>query len=750
MKMKKIILILVLSLISASVFSQQTSNWKNFTDMKSVNSIYVENSSTWAATNGGVFKFDLVDSTYLLLRRTEGLSSTLITSVATDKNNRVWFGSTSGIIDVYDPTNEEVQTILDIFNSDKSNKTINDIFITGDTAIISTDFGISLIDISSFFFYDTYFRFGNLASNIKVNSSNKINNQIYASTDFGLAVQKPGAINLSAPESWDVFTNSNGLPSNKTKKVLIYRDTLIVSTDKGLAAKINDSWNVFLSQFIDSDITDIITFDDSLTILSDDKVNIYASGKTDLIFSSSDDHTALGHSEEQGLVIASSRGIKRLNTQNIAEIYYPNGPERNQFPDMTIDPGGILWCASGKDGAGVGFYRFDGDSWSTINKTIYPQFNTNDFYRIYSAPDNLLYVGSWGHGFVRMIDSTVDVFDFYNTEMKGISTDQDFIVITGFDYDSQNNLWVLNYASNDKKSLNLLTQDSVWYYFTVPSENNLYTEQHFDLKIDNYDTKWYYSLDPSRTGLFYFNENKTFDNLSDDKSGYLIESNGLNSTTVLSIIVDKRGDIWAGTNLGINIITNNGTILSQSTPSFNISSVFSLRQQTINAIAVDALNQKWVGTNDGLFLVNSDGSFLIASYDTKNSPLLSDIVRSIAIDEANGTVYVGSDAGLTSFETPSIKPQESFSELFFFPNPFVLGSESNLLTIDGLIKDTEIKILTVDGKLINNFLSPGGRVAYWDGKDQNGKIVNSGVYLIVAYDQEGNSVQTGKVAVLRK
>ena len=38
---------------------------------------------------------------------------------------------------------------------------------------------------------------------------------------------------------------------------------------------------------------------------------------------------------------------------------------------------------------------------------------------------------------------------------------------------------------------------------------------------------------------------------------------------------------------------------------------------------------------------------------------------------------------------------------------------------------------------------------YWDGKDLEGKAVNSGIYIIVAYDKEGNSVATSKVAVLR-
>jgi hypothetical protein len=129
--------------------------------------------------------------------------------------------------------------------------------------------------------------------------------------------------------------------------------------------------------------------------------------------------------------------------------------------------------------------------------------------------------------------------------------------------------------------------------------------------------------------------------------------------------------------------------------------------------------------------------------------LLADVIRSIAIDENEGTVYVGTDAGLTSFDTPSIKPLDSFSELFVYPNPFLVENENGLLTIDGLIKDTQIKILNISGKLISEFSSPGGRVAYWDGKDIEGKLVNSGIYIIVAYDTEGSNVATSKVAVLR-
>ena len=245
----------------------------------------------------------------------------------------------------------------------------------------------------------------------------------------------------------------------------------------------------------------------------------------------------------------------------------------------------------------------------------------------------------------------------------------------------------------------------------------------------------------------FFNENKTYDNPNDDYSGYITTASGLNSNSVSSIVADQRGDIWVGTNLGVNIITNTETLLSPD-PQVRITSVFSLRQQTINCMAVDPLNQKWVGTNQGLLLVNSDGTSLLAAYNTKNSPLLSDQIRSIAIDKNNGVVYVGTDAGLTSFKTSAINPVDSFGELFMYPSPFVLKNGENRMTIDGLIKNTDIKILSISGKLISKFSSPGGRVAYWDGRDSDGSLVSSGVYIVVAYDKGGNNVASGKIAVL--
>ena len=80
----------------------------------------------------------------------------------------------------------------------------------------------------------------------------------------------------------------------------------------------------------------------------------------------------------------------------------------------------------------------------------------------------------------------------------------------------------------------------------------------------------------------------------------------------------------------------------------------------------------------------------------------------------------------------------------------ILRDGQILVTIDGLIRNSEIKIVTVSGKLVREFSSPGGRTAFWDGRDDDGNLVNSGIYIVIAFDQEGNSVETGKIAVLRE
>ncbi len=716
--------------------------------MKEVRNVHAFSNGVWAATGGGAFLYSGSSSSFTTLNKAEGLQGILLTTVTADKLGKVWFGSSNGTIDIFNPNDNSFRVILDIFNSNHINKSINDLILSGDTMIVSSDFGVSLIDTDNLLFFDTFFKFGDFPTNTKVNSTVKIN-LIYICTDEGVAIQKQNAVNLSAPESWNVYNEDDGLPSNKTLKAGKFLSDIIVSTDNGFAKLSDTTWVPFLPQFNGKIISDFVITGDSLLILAENNVYLYNINQLSELYTSTNETNSLSYNNTFGITIAGSKGVVHLDVSLTESLLVPNGPAANQFPSTSVSEDGIFWSASGKDNLGVGFYKFDKTTWTNFNRSNTPVLPTNDFYYTYTAPDNTVFLGTWGRGFVTVKDDVIKVFNRQNTGMQGIPNAPDFIVITGVGTDSKNNKWILNYWSSNRKSLSMITPDSSWYHFTNNAEPNISLEGYRNLAIDPYDTKFYHLNNSSNKGLYYFNENKTYDDPLDDRSGFISTADGINGD-ISEVVVDRRGDVWIGTNSGVNVLSNTIAIPSSNDPLLRLSSVFSLREQSINAIAVDPLNQKWVGTNEGLLLVNSDGSRLLAALYASNSALLSDKIQSISIDENAGIVYVGTEEGLTSFETPFIKPQESFDKLFVYPNPFIVKDNNKLLTIDGLIRDTDIKILTVTGNLVTEFSSPGGRTAYWDGTDDDGKLVSSGVYLVVAFDREGNNIITGKVAVIRE
>jgi streptogramin lyase len=740
--MKNIISLSIAIFLSLPAFPQQQSNWQNYADMKSVKDIATTSTGIWSAAQGGAYFFNTSDSSFKIYSKSDGLNASDLTATGIDNYDKVWFGSANGMIDVYDPQTNSFRSILDIFNTDKTSKKINDFTISGDTVYVATDFGISLIDSKNYLFYDTYFKFGNFTSNIKVNNV-LFADLIYASTESGVVIQKAEATNLSAPESWNVFDQTSGLPTGGSTIITFYNSILIAGTNSGLYSFNGTTWQQYLN-LTGIKIIDLLAIDNILYILSPSTVYSYDGSNLLELWTTSSQPAKLGNHSTEGIIVATKLGIY-LNDYFV----YPNGPAANQFPNMTVDKEGNLWSASGKDVTGVGVYKYNKSKWEIYDLLHYPDLFTNAYYSIFSASDNSIYAGSWGQGFSKITNNGITRFHSGNTGMIGIPNSLNFVVITGFTEDSKGNIWALNLNAADSKSLYLFTTDSM-YSFRNPLEQHSGFSEVENLVIDQYSTKWYTMGNEGSIGLFYFNEKGTYNDPTDDAYGYITTNKGLTSNAIYSLAVDRRGDLWVGTSLGVNIITNLNTVLTSSNPQIKITSAFSVRQQTINALAVDPLNQKWLGTNQGLFLLNTDGTQLLATLDTKNSPLLSDQIESLAIDEETGRVYVGSASGLTSFDTPSILPVETFNGLNIYPNPLVLTDGSKLVTIDGLIRNTDIKIVTVSGKLVREFSSPGGRTAFWDGRDEDGNLVSSGVYVIIAFDQDGNSVETGKIAVLRE
>jgi len=62
-----------------------------------------------------------------------------------------------------------------------------------------------------------------------------------------------------------------------------------------------------------------------------------------------------------------------------------------------------------------------------------------------------------------------------------------------------------------------------------------------------------------------------------------------------------------------------------------------------------------------------------------------------------------------------------------------------------------IKIMTLNGEVVAEYTARQGKIDdQWNGTDKKGKLVPTGIYIVVAYNKDGTKVGTGKLAIIRK
>nr|MDA3861593.1 hypothetical protein [Melioribacteraceae bacterium] len=653
-----------------------------------------------------------------------------------DSKGRVWLGMENGMLDIYNPNDESTISINDIFESPNTSKKITDILIVDSVAYVTTEFGLSLINTNKLGFISSTSKFGNFPSLVVVNSV-MVEDKIYVSTASGVAIQKDGATNLVAPESWSSFQTENDIAANTIYATAIYNNELIAATDQGLFNFNGTTWSNYAYS---NPVLDMKVKGNKLIVLLSNSLRSY-DGITDTeIFASNEKSFVSMEVEENGtFLIASNMGTIRIEADNY-EVLLPNGPINNSFESLAVDKNGALWVGTGKDPFGSGLMTLENGLWTNYNTTTMPELPNNNYHNV-SADDYQVYLSNWGSGLTIEEDGDFSYFNASNSELVAIPGSQNYVVIMNAQRDSNGDLWFFSFASADGKPLIQLTTDSTWYHYKFPTRFPALTEEYhmIDGLIDEYNTKWFNVLE---RGLYYLNENNSPSDESDDSWGQLSESSGLNSNNVNAIALDNRGELWIGTTNGMNILSNT------SSPNSLITSVFSLRQQSITSIAVDPLNNKWVGTYQGVFVMSPDGSYLLAQYDSKNSPLPSDNIKSLVIDKKSGLVYIGTSFGLSTLTTSAVEPNQEFDKIKTYPSPFRIGTHE-FVTFDGLVQNSTIKIMSISGKLVKTLETPGGRISFWDGKDESGKFVASGIYLLVAFDEEADKITTSKFAVIR-
>ena len=342
---------------------------------------------------------------------------------------------------------------------------------------------------------------------------------------------------------------------------------------------------------------------------------------------------------------------------------------------------------------------------------------------------------------------------------NGIKLNNDYNLINGLKYDDEGNLWVLNSQAKDVNLL-LLTKDGEW-------------KKHYQKQlVDNEGVGLRTMESPifdSRGYLWFVNSNWRVPSLFcyDPSTDAMIHS----FTTITNqdgtiysdcppqcVREDLAGNIWVATSKGPFMLEksqigySNVTFTQVKVPRNDGTDYADYLLSGVNTrcLAIDGGGRKWFGTNgSGVYLISADNLTQIKHFTTDNSPLLSNTVQSIAIDNGTGRVFFGTENGLCSYlsDATSTVSEMSKDNVYAYPNP-VTHDYTGLITVVGLTLDADVKVLSSSGKLIAQGRSNGGTFT-WDGCDRNGDRVASGIYMVVTATADGKKGTVCKIAIIK-
>ena len=754
-------------LSSVNLYAQlSTKGWETYTSMKEVVRVSVPGSKAWAASTGGLFSFDISSPLTTIKKYTtfDGLLDNELSSITIDNSGKVWSGAADGSVNVFDPNSGIWKSITDVQSSTETSKEIHDLFQYGNSMFISTQFSLIQFSIPLFHFIDQpYSILGSFPAKTSVLRTIVVNDTVWAGTVNGIAYANINS-QLPEPTSWHNFTSSNSpLVSNQINTIVYFNNKVFFGTDRGMVYYQNHIISAFVPLYngnpIINPIKDLAVHNNSLYIATyGDTNNIYKVdignlNNAQLIYSGlAVNSISVGTTGDIFLGTA-FKGVFILSN-NVGSSVIPNGPFSNLSTGTGVDAFKNLWAVSGALGNWVdvtGIYRYDGTNWKNFTYDHYPQLGNGCCGWTTVCPSRfnpgVVWVGGFGNGLLKIQGDSLVRYLETNSVLKTYGG-AGFVLAISPAEDNNGDLWVMN-----NYTVTPFVNFSKQQVYAIPLGNSAAYFADF-MAIDNYNTKWAVldNTEPSTPhGVLYFNESANTCGLI----GY--SQLGSNVTGVNNVIVEKNGEVWIATNNGIvivqdpyQVIANPNSIPNMFKMSIIADGLSTPLLENVVSIAIDALNNKWIGTlTNGVLYVSPDGTTLLNRFTTLNSPIADNKIVDIATDPVTGNVYFGTNKGISKYSTIAVQPLEDCSEIKVGPSPFIIPN-SSLLRIDGLVAESSVKILTISGKLVFEFQSEGGRIANWDGRDFNGNLVSSGIYIIAGYNKDATKVCTGKVAIVRR
>lgn len=723
------------------------------------------NGIVYSLSKGGMFAYDPESQETRTFSTIDGLSGINPTTIYhAEANGSIFIGYESGMIDYFsEPGNinylSQIQT-----NTFYTQKRINEFFAKDNRLYVATDFGLVIYNLDDRLPITdvTQFGLGN-PTRLKLTSVTVFKNRIFVLVqNVGIFSADENSTNLKDPSVWTQEDESTGFPATEpvyqlksTPTILLARsDTSTYFSDgvsgwaqhPKLTGKLDRlyAWGEIVGGSRINRTSVFYNETDQITFFID-------GGVEDVVYLR----------KNVFLIATKFNGLQYFDTYEVSNAT-PDGPRTNDCVRIAAGNGELYVAPKGYDQAftpevsNLGIYYYTAQQgWAFLDKDqgLDPSVSTGFARVTYDDNTASAWVGSWGAGLVELKNGQQEAF--YNCQNAGISTinancnlsNRENSRVSGIDRDFAGNLWMsLDFA---REPLMVRTPAGNWS--ATPSFRFPQNHHIIDMIVDDYGSKWMLNAEQ---GILVYLDNNTPTDFDDDRVISLkagLNQGNLPTNQVYSIAKDLDGFIWVGTGQGVTVFydpysISQGKVVDASPPVFERRPL--LKDAIINAIFVDGGNRKWFATNDGVFLMSEDGDEEIYHFTEANSPLLSDAVNDIAVDNSSGEVFFATSRGMISFQGDATTGASNCNDILVFPNP-VFSDYEGSVTIRGTGPESRVKITSVSGLLVKEIRSQGG-TAIWDGRDLYGNKVRSGVYLALISDRNGENGCVGKFTVIAR
>ena len=738
--MYKSILSITLVISFTLLFAQKNiaiGEWRFHPSHANATSLTSSNNDVYACTENGILKINSLDYSSEMITNFDVLSSKNPSQIAINEEGVIVIGYTDGNIDII--KNNLLYNIPDFaiftnINSILDFKAINDISFKGtDTVFFSTQSGVLAYNLSTnLVIYEMIFNTGSPIVEVIASIYDGNKDSLYVLTGDNLySVNNPSNFiyDITDLDLWESLTS---IPYDvELTSMTMFNDTIYVGTADSGVYYLNHNKLYPVPNADSGHVTKLKVIGDTLfSIFENQIIKLYSTNgiNNDTIVTNDSLISDITFSNNQFWISKNSKNsVLYYDGISFTNLELNISPNIGDYGNISYADNIIITTPNDIDKEAQYAYFSEGQ-WvnedTVINASI-PK-DMGKINKIIKA-HNAYYFGTNGDGVYKT--ESLSNPSFEKISFDNLSTSA---TVRDFQIDNNGNLWILQ---NNNSICKIESDGNSSCPHTILNVSR-------KMLIDNNNNFWFIS-DANLLSVY----SSDFSNWVTSITDIVIDDND-NSNTINDMALDQNGQLWLASTDGIAYysnpsLTQNFTALRPINEGFPM-----LNQANVEQVIVDGGNRKWVVTSeDGILLLRDDGKEIEDSIDIYNSPITTEEINDITINEQSGELFLSTAEGLYSYRTAATTTnEEAFSDVKVFPNP-VPSQFGGTIGISGLASDVDVKITDISGNLVHETTAIGG-TATWSGYNYTGEKAKTGVYLIFCGDEEGNETYVGKIALI--